>query len=249
MHTGPCLVVKKLAKHFGGLVAVKEVDLTVEYGERRGIIGPNGAGKTTLFNMIAGDLPPTHGEVFLHGQDITHLANYQRAYLGMSRTFQITNLFPAMSVMDNVLLAAQALGRSKFSMFRPVSSYREMLERAEGILERFDLIEVRNNYVKNLSHGIQRQVEIALALVENPRILLLDEPTAGLSPAESAIMTATLKSLDSEVTILIIEHDMDVAFELVDKVMVMHDGEVLADGPIEEIRSNQAVQEIYLGYE
>ena len=249
MDSRPCLRVENISKHFGGLVAVSEVNLSIKYGERRGIIGPNGAGKTTLFNMIAGDLKPTLGRVVLDGKDITDLPTHQRAYLGMARTFQITNLFPEMSVMDNILLATQALERSKFSLIRPTSSYRKICQKADEIIEKFALADVQNPYPKNLSHGTQRQIEIALAIVSNPKLLLLDEPTAGLSPAESADMVLLLKGLDSEITMLIIEHDMDVAFELVDYLTVMHEGKVQADGPKENVRSNQKVQEIYLGYD
>ena len=244
-----CLKVEGLGKHFGGLVAVSNVDLAVENGERRGIIGPNGAGKTTFFNMIAGELDPTHGKVHLYGEDITRVPTHRRAHLGMARTFQITNLFPDLSVLDNVLLAAQALERSKFSMLRTIKSQRHIYSKAEEMMRKLNLWDMQNLIVKDLSHGYQRQIEIALALVENPKLLLLDEPTAGLSPAESADVVSLLKELDPEMTMLIIEHDMDVAFELVDKLMVMHEGEVIADGPKEEVRANQTVQEIYLGYD
>jgi branched-chain amino acid transport system ATP-binding protein len=243
------LSVERVSKNFGGLAAVKEVSIQVGRGERRGILGPNGAGKTTLFNLIAGDLRPTAGRIVLHGRDITDLPNHRRAYLGMARTFQITNLFPNMAVMDNLLLAAQALHRSKFSMVRPIQGQRRIVERAERILEQVKMGDLRDIRVKELSYGVQRQLEVALALVEEPKILLLDEPTAGLSPAESAEMVALLKGLDSGITMLIIEHDMDVAFELTDRLTVMHEGSVLADGPKDEVRGNRTVQEIYLGHE
>ncbi len=249
MQSDACLSLEKLTKHFGGLAAVEEVDLLVEDGERRGIIGPNGAGKTTLFNLITGDLKPTRGKVYLHGTDITNLPSHQRAYLGIARTFQLTNLFPKLSLMDNVLLAAQALERSKFSMFHTIDSHPEIHKRAEETLDKMNLLDKRDEFVKNLSYGDQRQIEIALALVGNPKLLLLDEPTAGLSPAESATMVSLLKELDAGITMLIIEHDMDVAFHLADRVMVLHDGSVLADGPREEVRSNKTVQDIYLGFD
>jgi len=242
------LAVESVSKNFGGLAAVKEVSLRVERGERRGILGPNGAGKTTLFNLIAGDLKPSAGKILLHGQDITHMPNHQRAYLGMARTFQITNLFPNMTVIDNLLLAAQALDRAKFSMFRPIQSHEHIVARAERALEQIKMGDLRDIPIKHLSYGVQRQIEVALALVEEPKVLLLDEPTAGLSPAESAEMVGLLKELDPGITILIIEHDMDVAFELTDRLTVMHEGSILADGPKDEVRNNQTVQEIYLGY-
>ena len=243
------LAVESVSKNFGGLAAVKEVSLRVERGERRGILGPNGAGKTTLFNLIAGDLKPSAGKILLHGQDITHMPNHQRAYLGMARTFQITNLFPNMTVIDNLLLAAQALDRAKFSMFRPIQSHEHIVARAERALEQIKMGDLRDIPIKHLSYGVQRQIEVALALVEEPKVLLLDEPTAGLSPAESAEMVGLLKELDPGITILIIEHDMDVAFELTDRLTVMHEGSVLADGTKDEVRGNRMVQEIYLGHE
>jgi branched-chain amino acid transport system ATP-binding protein len=245
----PCLRLEGLTKHFGGLAAVEEVELVVEDGERRGIIGPNGAGKTTLFNLITGDLRPTRGKVYLHGREITNLGCHERAYLGIARTFQVTNLFPKLTVMDNVLLAAQALERSKFSILRPIDSYPKIYKRAEGALDKLNLLEKRDELIKNLSYGDQRQIEIALTLVGNPKLLLLDEPTAGLPPAESARMVSLLKELDSAITVLIIEHDMDVALDLADKIMVLHDGSVLADGPREEVQANETVQDIYLGFD
>ncbi|MBI4251618.1 MAG: ABC transporter ATP-binding protein, partial [Candidatus Tectomicrobia bacterium] len=193
---GESLSIERVSKNFGGLAAVKEVSLRVGRGERRGILGPNGAGKTTLFNLIAGDLSPSAGRIVLDGQDVTRLPNYHRARLGMARTFQITNLFPNMSVMDNLLLAAQALDRSKFSMVRPIQGQRRIVGRAERILEQVKMDDLRDIRVRELSYGVQRQLEVALALVEEPKILLLDEPTAGLSPAESADMVSLLKVLD-----------------------------------------------------
>jgi len=243
------LSVERVSKNFGGLAAVREVSLRVGRGERRGILGPNGAGKTTLFNLSRGDLKPSAGKILLRGQDITHVPSHRRDYMGMARTFQITNLFLNMTVIDNLLLAAQALDRSKFSMFRPIQSQQRIVERAERALKLVKMQELRDIRVKHLSYGVQRQLEVALALVEEPKILLLDEPTAGLSPAESAEMVTLLKSLDSDITMLIIEHDMDVAFELTDRLMVMHEGAVLADGPKDEIRNDRTVQEIYLGHE
>ena len=244
---GFCLVVEDLCKTFGGLTAVNQVNLKVKVGERRGIIGPNGAGKTTFFNLISGALLPTSGKIFLFGKDITNITAYRRAYLGLSRTFQITNLFNSLTVIENLVLAAQALEKSKFAMFRPITKFDRLYDRAEDILERVGMTERRNERVKNLSHGEQRQIEVGMALIQNPRLLLLDEPTAGLAPAESAILVSMLKKLDRTITILIIEHDMDVAFQLTDYITVLNFGKLLAEGDLASIKANAKVQEVYLG--
>jgi branched-chain amino acid transport system ATP-binding protein len=241
------LGVTGLSKAFGGLTAVAGVDLAVEPGERRAIIGPNGAGKTTLFNLISGDLAPTGGRILLFGRDVTRLPSFRRAALGLARTFQITNLFPSLTVLDNVLLAVQALEPTRLVMFRPLRAYRPLYERAAAILEAVGLTGREREVVRTLSHGEQRQLEIALALAGRPRLLLLDEPTAGLSPAESQMMAAMLKTMDPAITMLIIEHDMDVAFGLADRVTVLHNGRVVADGHRDEVKASPLVAEIYLG--
>ena len=245
----PCLVLEELTKEFGGLVAVDHVSLEVTPGERHGIIGPNGAGKTTLFNLICGDLAPSSGRIIHFGKDVTNLPTYKRIALGISRTFQINNLFPKLTLLQNVLLAAQGLEKTKFVMYRPISSFKYLHEKARNILEEFDLWDKRDVLVENLSYGEQRQIEICLALIENPRLLLLDEPTAGLSRAETLAFTSTLKKLDSNITILLIEHDMDVAFELAEKITVLHQGRLVSSGYKEAIKSDPTVQEIYLGTE
>jgi branched-chain amino acid transport system ATP-binding protein len=243
----PALALEKLSISFGGLAAVDGVDLRVLAGERRAIIGPNGAGKTTLFNLVSGDLPPTDGRILLFGQDITRLPPHRRAGLGMSRTFQITKLFPNLTVWENVLLACQALERTKFSMLRPLRTYRHLHARGEEVLRAVGVWEQRDETVKNLSHGVQRQLEVALALAGRPKLLLLDEPMAGLSPAETQEMTGLLRKLDRSITLLIIEHDMDVVLDLAENIAVLHLGKKIADGSKEAVRSNRTVQEIYLG--
>jgi len=242
-----CLVLEELTKEFGGLVAVDHLNLEIGAGERHAIIGPNGAGKTTLFNLICGELIPSEGEVVFFDEDVTRLATHKRIALGISRTFQINNLFPKLTVRQNVLLAAQGLERTKYVMYRPISSYNYLHDKTKSILEEFDLWQKRDILVNNLSYGDQRQIEICLALIENPKLLLLDEPTAGLSRAESNTFTKSLKKLNSEMTILLIEHDMDVAFELVENITVLQMGALVASGTTEEIKTNQKVQEIYLG--
>jgi branched-chain amino acid transport system ATP-binding protein len=241
------LEVTNVTKAFGGLTAVGGVSLTIAAGERRALIGPNGAGKTTLFNVIAGDLAPTSGRILLFGQDVTRLPAHRRAALGLARTFQITTLFPSLTVLDNLLLATHALDRSKLVAFRPRNRYVEMQARARAMLAPVGLDGKDDEVVRSLSHGEQRQLEVAMALCGRPRLLLLDEPTAGLSPAESPMMSALLRKLDPAITILIIEHDMDVAFGLTDRVTVLHNGQVVADGTSDAVRGDPLVAEIYLG--
>jgi len=243
----PALRIEGLTKSFGGLLAVNGVSLEVDTGERKAIIGPNGAGKTTLFNLIAGDILPTRGKVVLRGQDITRFPSYRRASRGVARTFQITNLFFNLSVIENMVLAAQALEKTKFSLFRRVTSYKHLYEKGTELLARIGIEGLKDEKVKNLAYGLQRQVEVMLALAKEPVLLLLDEPTAGLSMSEANAMVEMLKKLPESVAIIIIEHDMDVAFELSDRITVLDFGEVIAEGTMEEIQANETVQEVYLG--
>ncbi len=236
-----------LSKSFEGLHAVDGVSLAVAAGERRAIIGPNGAGKTTLFSLISGETRPTEGRILFFGRDVTRLPPRRRAALGLSRTYQITNLFPGLTALENCLLAVQALTRAKLHLYRSLARYTDHFARARAVLEAVGLQRKEDEMARNLSHGEQRQLEIALALASAPKLLLLDEPTAGLSPAESHMMTALLKKLDPAITMLVIEHDMDVAFELTDRITVLHYGKVIADGVGHEVKANPLVQEIYLG--
>jgi len=236
-----------LSKSFGGLTAIHDISLEIEQGERRAIIGPNGAGKTTLFNLISGFLYPSSGQIFLFGQNVTSLPIHKRMILGLSRTFQVTNLFPNLSLFDTILLGVQALNRAWFCFYRPMRSFREMMDQTESLLKEWNVWEKREVLIKNLSYGEQRQVEVILALATKPHFLLLDEPTAGLSAAETALMISIVKRLPSDITIVLIEHDMDVAFEIADKITVLHFGSILAEGPLEQIRGNPKVSEIYLG--
>jgi branched-chain amino acid transport system ATP-binding protein len=243
----PALELRGLSKSFGGLRAVRDVTLTIMPGDRKAIIGPNGAGKTTLFNLITGIFPATSGQVLLFGRDVTSLPSHRRTALGMARTFQITSLFPKLTVLDNVLLAIQGLRPSKFVMWRFLSSYRDVYDKAHGLLERARFLDRKDTEVRYLSHGEQRQLEIVLGLASDPKILLLDEPAAGLSSGESAEMAEFLLGLDSNLALLLIEHDMDVVFDVADHISVLHFGEVLETGPTEQIRKSAKVQEIYLG--
>jgi branched-chain amino acid transport system ATP-binding protein len=236
-----------VSKAFGGLLAVDGVDLAVRQGERRALIGPNGAGKTTLFNLISGELGVSAGAIRLFDRDVTELAPHRRAALGLQRTFQITNLFTSLTVLENSLLAVQGLARAKLAMLRPLRRFPRLRERALDALGAVGLEDRAHATVRNLSHGEQRQLEIALALAARPRVLLLDEPTAGLSPAESLLMADLLRRLDPAMTVLIIEHDMDIALELALHVTVLHYGRVIADGPRDAVKTDPLVREIYLG--
>jgi branched-chain amino acid transport system ATP-binding protein len=245
--SGPALECASVTRRFGGLEAVGQVSLQLAGGERRAILGPNGAGKTTLFRLISGEMPVTAGRVRLFGRDITGMPCHRRTHLGLGRTFQITNLFPTLSVLDNLVLATLGLSRTKYSMLRPLWTYRRQLARAAEVLETVGLADRRDHAVRDLSHGEQRQVEIALALLTSPRVLLLDEPTAGLSPAETGLMTRTIQKLDPGIAILLIEHSMDVVFDIVTTVTVLHLGRTFAEGTPAEVRDDPRVQEIYFG--
>ncbi|MHB8731260.1 MAG: ABC transporter ATP-binding protein [bacterium] len=243
------LELDRICRRFGGLEAIRDVSMSVPEGSRRAIIGPNGAGKTTLFNIITGELAATSGRLRLFGRDVTGLAAHARAALGLGRTFQITNLFGPLTVEDNMLLAVQALSLSKYAMLRPLRRDRAALDRARALLEPAGLWEKRDVEVRVLSYGEQRQLEVLLALAGRPRLLLLDEPAAGLSPGERREMAQFIKGLDPRLTLLLIEHDMDVAFEIVDAITVLHFGCVVAEGTKEAVRADPSVQEIYFGTE
>jgi branched-chain amino acid transport system ATP-binding protein len=243
----PVLEVVGLCKSFGGLHAVRDVHLQVFPGDRKAIIGPNGAGKTTLFNVVTGILSATSGQVLLFGQDVTRWPSHQRTALGMARTFQVTSLFPKLTVLDNVLLAIEGVRSTKFVTWRFLSSYRDVYEQAHHLLEQAAFQDRKDVEVRNLSHGEQRQLEIVLGLASNPKILLLDEPAAGLSSGESSEMRRFLLRLDRSLAILLIEHDMDVVFDIAQHICVLHFGEVLEAGATEQIRRSEKVQQIYFG--
>ena len=243
----PCLVLENVSRDFGGLKAVDHVNLTIQSGERHALIGPNGAGKTTLFNLISGELRATGGTIMFFGADVTGLAPYRRAARGIARTFQITRLFPNLTVLENVLLACEALDRRKFTMYRPLSSYADLAEKATNLMGEFGLSQLRQELARNLSHGDQRKVEVALSMAGRPRLLLLDEPMAGLSPVGSDSMQKLLEKLDPMIAVLLIEHDMDVAFAFAENVTVLFEGRVLTEGDRDQVRANCTVQNIYLG--
>jgi branched-chain amino acid transport system ATP-binding protein len=241
------LKLEQLAKHFSGLHVLKGINLSVEAGERRAIIGPNGAGKTTLFNLISGALQPTSGRVLVEGRDVTGKPPNRMWALGLARTFQKNNLFFQLTTYENVRLAVQAHHGYAHRWFRSWQSLHGVNDQTRDILVRLDLWGRRDEIVTNLSYGEQRQLEVAIALAADPKVLLLDEPTAGMSPAETSRTVAMIAALPRELTVLIIEHDMDAVFSLADRIAVLNYGEVLADGTPEAVKSDPKVQEVYLG--
>jgi branched-chain amino acid transport system ATP-binding protein len=240
-------VLTDLGKRYGGVQAVTGISLTMGAGERIGVIGPNGAGKTTLFKMIAGDIPPTTGTVELFGRDVTKIGTARRARMGVGRTFQVSNLFREMSVLDNVRVAARG-GTAKARVFwRPQLVSDEISKRSVAALESVGLEDRRDDPVSNLSHGEQRQLEIAMALVGQPNMLLLDEPAAGLSAAERTTLRSLIAGLPRTLSILLIEHDMSLALGLTDRVMCLENGRHVVTGTPDEVREHETVKTIYLG--
>jgi branched-chain amino acid transport system ATP-binding protein len=242
----PILHLRGIGRRFGGLDAVRELDLEVRPRERRAILGPNGAGKTTLFNLISGEFPPTSGTVELFGSDVTAEPARMRARMGLSRTFQTARLFHGLTVEENVYLAVLGVREGHL---RPVRSEKdaEMRERAREVATEMGLGEALDHTVELLSHGEQRQLEVAMARATNPRLMMLDEPAAGLSRGERQRLTQLLVELDPAITLILIEHDMDVALRVAGWVTMMHDGRVIAEGTPAEIRSNETVHRLYLG--
>jgi branched-chain amino acid transport system ATP-binding protein len=219
----------------------------VEPGERRAIIGPNGAGKTTLFNIVSGELKPSSGSISLEGQPVTGLAPEKMFRLGLARTFQKNSLFMDLTTLENVRLAVQAHQKQSFHWFKPWWAFDAVNDRARVVVEQAGLWGRRTEQVKNLSYGEQRLLEVAIALAGQPRLLLLDEPTAGMSMAETANSVAAISNLPRDLTILIIEHDMDTIFAIADRITVLDHGQVLADGTPDEVRNNVEVRSVYLG--
>ncbi len=243
----PALRLRGAGRRYGGLHAVRDVDLDVPVGERRAILGPNGAGKTTLFNVIAGDVPATSGRVELFGQDVTPLAARHRAKLGLARTYQQSRLFPGLTVEENIYLSIVGVEGNRL---RPVvlpRRDREIRERARQAAGRVAIDKKLAVRVGSLSHGEHRQVALAMALASDPKMLMLDEPASGLSRGERTLLTELLLGLDREITLLLIEHDMDVALTVAERVTMMHDGRVVVEGTPAEIRGNELVHHLYLG--
>ena len=244
--TANALELRGVTRMFGALVALNDVTLSIRPGERRAVLGSNGAGKTTLFNAITGDFPPNSGTIRFFGEDITDFPPYERIRRGLRRTYQISALFTGLSVINNVYLACRGVSRGRFSLLRPRQG-ESIMQSALSLVEAVHLAGVKDRLVAELSYGQQRQLEVALALSGAPRFILFDEPAAGLSPAERSELIEILTSLPRHIGYIIIEHDMDVALRVVERVTMMHSGRIFKEGLPEEIESDPEVQELYLG--
>ena len=244
--TANALELRGVSRSFGALVALADINMTVRPGERRAVLGSNGAGKTTLFNCITGDFPPSSGSIRLFGEDVTEFPPYERIRRGLRRTYQISLLFTGLSVLDNVYLACRGVSRGRFSMLRPRRG-DALVESAEDLVAAVHLQEARHTLVSELSYGQQRQLEIALALAGAPRFVLFDEPAAGLSPTERRDLIEILTGLPDHMGYMIIEHDMDVALRVSERVTMMHNGRIFKEGSPHEIEDDEEVQELYLG--
>lgn len=240
--------VKELCRSFGALQAVHNVSFTLDEGTTLSIIGPNGAGKTTLFNVITGVFPPDSGEVMFKGTRVTGMPPDKLCHKGIARSFQITNIFQGLSVFENIRLACQGRKATK-RMFSHVSKLKEPVEEAEKILDLLGLLDLRDSRAGTLSHGDQRYVEIGMTLAAKPSLVLFDEPTAGMTPMETKATIELIHKLKGMVTIIIIEHDINMVFAVSDRILVMDQGNVLADGPPEEVKANEAVKAAYFGEE
>jgi branched-chain amino acid transport system ATP-binding protein len=242
----PILRLRGVGRRFGGVHAVRDVNLEVAAGERRAILGPNGAGKTTLFNLISGEFAPSAGTVELFGADVTREPARRRARMGLSRTFQTSRLFLGLSVEDNLYLSVLGVHDGHFRLVKNRQD-SEMRERAHAMAEAVGLTGQLDVLVSELSHGEQRQLEVGMARASDPKLMMLDEPAAGLSRAERVRLTETLLKLDPAITLILIEHDMDVALRAAEWVTMMHDGRVIVEGTPDEIRANETVHDLYLG--
>jgi branched-chain amino acid transport system ATP-binding protein len=242
------LETKNLGKSFGALTAVKDVSLSIAAGSLHSIIGPNGAGKTTLFNLLTGTFPPSAGSIFLDGREITGTRAHRVAHLGLARSYQRTTVFPAFTLLENAWIAAFATGKSwRGLLWRGIDRYPEVTERARKALDDVGLLSRADAPAREISHGEQRQLELAIALAAAPRVLLLDEPAAGLSPEEARRMVALVRALKGRYTIVLIEHKMDIIMRVSDRISVMHFGALIAEGTPDEIQRNAEVRRAYLG--
>jgi branched-chain amino acid transport system ATP-binding protein len=241
----PVLRTEGLTIRFGGLTALNNVDFEIGRGEIRAIIGPNGAGKSTFFNCLTGVLRPTAGRILFNGEDITGFSPDRISQRGIARSYQITNILPNATALENVRIAAQSR-RHGWSMFRHYASYRDLIDKADAVLDSVGLLSKAGEFAANLSHGEQRNLEIGIALATEPQLLCLDEPTAGMSAAETHDTMRLVRKIAKDLTILIVEHDMQVVMELCNRITVLHYGAILADGTPDEIQQNARVQEVYL---
>ncbi len=241
------MTIESVSKNFGGLQVLERISFSIETGQILAIIGPNGAGKTTLFNVLGGQLLASDGRIRFMDRDITRFSPNRRLHLGLARSFQINSLFPELTLMDNMLLALHGARHPHFRFFRSMKSRRDLFSRAEELMESIGLWDMRDSPVSSLSYGDQRLLEVAFGLASEPRLLLLDEPTAGLSTAEAADFDNTIRQLLGDATLFFCAHDMDLVFNLADKILVLYYGKLIAEGRPEEIKTNPRVKEIYLG--
>ncbi|HLU19747.1 MAG TPA: ABC transporter ATP-binding protein [Pusillimonas sp.] len=247
--TAPLLELRGLVRRYGGILATDHLDLTVIEGETHAIIGPNGAGKTTLIQQISGGLSPDEGNIIFQGKDITHLPMNQRVHRGLARSYQITNIFRQCTVLDNLALAVQARSGSSMRFWRPAMSESRVIDEARALADKIGLGGRLDTLSGNLAHGEQRLLEVGLALATRPRLLLLDEPMAGMGPKESRSLMPLVQSLSEELSVLLVEHDMETVFQLADRISVLVSGRVIATGTPDEIRHNAEVRKAYLGDE
>jgi branched-chain amino acid transport system ATP-binding protein len=243
--SGPILRTEGLTMRFGGLTAVNKVSIAIPRGEIRAIIGPNGAGKSTFFNCLTGVLQPTSGRIFLNGEDVAGLPPNKVSHKGLARSYQITNILPGASVLENVRIAAQSR-RHAWNMVRNRFSFPDVMDRARAVLDSVGLREQEDELAANLSHGAQRNLEIGIALATEPQLLCLDEPTAGMSVSETRTTVELVRRIAKNLTVVIVEHDMEVVMGLAKTITVLHYGEVLAEGTPAQIQANPRVQEVYL---
>lgn len=245
------LEIRRLRKAFGKVIAADDINLTLEPGVLTSIIGPNGAGKSTLINILSGFLQADSGEIIFQGKEISDLPTHRRVRLGLCRSFQVVNVFPELSVFDNVQIPVLAVQKRAHHLFRPVRKESRVHREVEGVLERVGLVRESRTLANALSHGDQRLLEVGIALAARPKLLFLDEPTAGMNPVERVSILKNIRRLSEEgkTTFVIVEHDMDIVFSLSDRVIVLHHGRVIGDGSTEEIQNNPLVREVYLGEE
>jgi branched-chain amino acid transport system ATP-binding protein len=243
------LKIEGLSKNFGGLQVLKELFLSVEAGEYVAIIGPNGAGKTTLINIISGEISASTGQIYIFGEAVTDMPTYRRSHIGVARSFQITRLFRNLTVLDNVSLALHGQRPSRYQIFRPAAAYDKVHTEAQRLIESIDLWEKKDQLLQTISYGERRKMEVVLSLASKPKLLVLDEPTAGLAIAEIPAFTNMIRKLAKGTTLLFAAHDMDVVFSLADRVVVLYFGQMIAQGTPEEIQVDPRVRKIYLGME
>jgi branched-chain amino acid transport system ATP-binding protein len=246
MSTTPILEVRNATRDYGKFRALNNVSVSFQPGELTAIIGPNGAGKSTFFNVISGGVPPSSGNILFEGRDISHVPSHAFARMGIAKSFQITNVFKQLSAHENVRVALQ-MQETKFEMWRSRASYTGLIDEADALLERVGLTDVRNKLAADLAHGQQRSLEVAMALACHPKLLLMDEPTAGMSPEETTVMMSLISQLAKERTVILVEHKMKMVMGLCKRLIVLHHGELLAEGTPDEIRQNSEVKRVYLG--